>query len=42
MSSDAFVEAVALSDFVSIHFTCICLPSTPPALLSCSMRSWKS
>ena len=42
MSSEALVAAVGLSDFVSIHLTFICLPRTPPALLSWSMRSWKS
>ena len=35
MSSEALVAAVGLSDFVSIHLTLICLPSTPPALLIC-------
>ena len=42
MSSEALVAAVGLSDFVSIHLTFICLPSTPPALLICSIRIWKS
>src|SRR5439155_16437629 len=42
MSSSAFVAAVGLSDFVSIHCTLICLPRTPPALLIWLIRISKS
>ena len=42
ISSSAFAAAVGLSDFVSIHCTLICLPRTPPLLLICSIRIWKS
>ena len=42
ISSSAFVAAVGLSDFVSIHCTLICLPRTPPFLLICSIRIWNS
>ena len=42
ISSSAFVAAVGLSDFVSIHWTLIFLPSTPPALLICAIRIWNS
>ena len=42
ISSSAFVAAVGLSDFVSIHWTLIFLPRTPPALLICAIRIWNS
>ena len=42
ISSFAFAAAVGLSDFVSIHSTLICLPSTPPALSIWLMRIWNS
>ena len=42
ISSSAFVAAVGLSDFVSIHWTLIFLPSTPPDLLICAIRIWNS
>ena len=42
ISSSAFVAAVGLSDFVSIHCTLSFLPSTPPALLIWLIRIWNN
>src|SRR5712691_9389088 len=42
ISSSAFVAAVGLSDFVSIHWTASFLPSTPPVLLIWLIRIWNS
>ena len=42
ISSVALFAAVGLSDFVSIHSTLICFPSTPPVLLIWLIRIWNS